>query len=296
LQYTGNTYDYSLVEYVNCRTKVKIICSIHGVFQQRPDAHCERKGCVKCGQSKRKEKLSKSNEFFIKECNIIHNNKYDYSLTKYINIKTIITVICPTHKKFKIEASAHLHNKRGCQKCNIENEKQKYKDEFIKTSKQFYGTIYEYDKFIYVNWDTPGLIKCIKHNFYFKKTPGNHLINKQGCPKCAIRYSKNEEKIENWLILNKIKFIKQYKFQKCKNKRKLPFDFYLLDYNICIEFDGYHHYNPIHGKKTFKQIKKCDNIKTHFCKNNNIKLIRIPYWESGKIFEILEKELFKNNS
>ena len=44
----GDKYDYSLVEYKNAKTKVKIICPIHGVFEQRPDAH-KKSGCKECG-------------------------------------------------------------------------------------------------------------------------------------------------------------------------------------------------------------------------------------------------------
>ncbi|MEW6512522.1 MAG: hypothetical protein AB1443_00820 [Pseudomonadota bacterium] len=40
-------YDYTLVEYVSARRKVKIGCPIHGVFEQTPDAHLS-KGCRKC--------------------------------------------------------------------------------------------------------------------------------------------------------------------------------------------------------------------------------------------------------
>ena len=43
-------YDYSLVRYVNNHTKVKIICPIHGVFEQTPDSHLQGAGCPRCGR------------------------------------------------------------------------------------------------------------------------------------------------------------------------------------------------------------------------------------------------------
>lgn len=63
----NNFYDYSLVNYVNNKTKVKIICPVHGVFEQRPDNHYHQ-DCPCC----------KSNiisvEDFIKKSNKKHNN------------------------------------------------------------------------------------------------------------------------------------------------------------------------------------------------------------------------------
>lgn len=51
----NNKYNYDLVEYVNSSTPVKIICPIHGVFEQTPEKHiCYKHGCPKCGKSQRK--------------------------------------------------------------------------------------------------------------------------------------------------------------------------------------------------------------------------------------------------
>lgn len=41
-------YDYSLVEYVNSQTKVKIICQKHGIFEQTPNNHLKGCNCPKC--------------------------------------------------------------------------------------------------------------------------------------------------------------------------------------------------------------------------------------------------------
>lgn len=45
----GGKYDYSLVDYINQRTKVKIVCSIHGEFMQNADSHIRGAGCPQCG-------------------------------------------------------------------------------------------------------------------------------------------------------------------------------------------------------------------------------------------------------
>ena len=51
----GSIYDYSLVNYVNARTKVQIICKTHGIFEQRPDDHLHHKGCPICSNGKNEQ-------------------------------------------------------------------------------------------------------------------------------------------------------------------------------------------------------------------------------------------------
>lgn len=97
-----------------------------------------------------------------------------------------------------------------------------------------------------------------------------------GCDK----RSKGEQIIKNFLEENKILYIPQKRFEDCKNKRKLPFDFYLPNQNICIEYDGYQHFHPVKewgGEEMFLMRQMNDKIKDNYCKSNGINLIRIPY-------------------
>ena len=99
-----------------------------------------------------------------------------------------------------------------------------------------------------------------------------------------------ERKIKEYLEMNSISFIKEKKFETCKKINHLPFDFYLPEYNICIEYDGELHYrsSPLFGgDNTLKRIKSNDRLKSKWCKDNNITLIRIPYKKKNKIFKIL---------
>ena len=107
----------------------------------------------------------------------------------------------------------------------------------------------------------------------------------------GIKGSVGETKIEQYLIKNKIPYIKEFTFKNLKRKR---FDFYLLKDNICIEFDGIQHFKPISyfgGVNAFINTKNNDIIKNDYCKNNKIKLIRIPYTEENNINKILDLEL-----
>ena len=90
----GDRYDYSLVNYVNNRTKVSIICSIHGVFKQLPADHKAKIGCIKCGFLETKKKQSFSLEQILSEFIKVHGKRYDYSQVKYINSKTPVDHRC----------------------------------------------------------------------------------------------------------------------------------------------------------------------------------------------------------
>lgn len=111
----GDRYDYSKVNYVNNRTKVEIICSIHGSFRQLPIVHLNRVGnCPKCSHTTGNQ-ISK--EEFIKKCREIHGDRYDYSKVNYVNNKTKVEIICPIHGSFYQTPRAHLCKKHGCPYC-----------------------------------------------------------------------------------------------------------------------------------------------------------------------------------
>ena len=111
----GDKYDYSLVECVNQKDKIKIICPIHGIFEQSPSSHIYSQcGCQKCGNNCMilSEFISKAKE--------IHGDKYDYSLVNYIDLNTKIKIICPTHGEFQQTPLGHINNKhKGCSECYI---------------------------------------------------------------------------------------------------------------------------------------------------------------------------------
>jgi hypothetical protein len=112
----GNKYDYSLVDYINNTTKVKIICGEHGVYHQSPNVHLRGGGCPICARDLFGKTHAKTQNQYISEVKLVHNNKYDYSLVKYINAQTKINIICPTHGIFEQEANSH-HSGNGCPVC-----------------------------------------------------------------------------------------------------------------------------------------------------------------------------------
>lgn len=143
----------------------------------------------------------------------------------------------------------------------------------------------------YVNSSTSIEHHCLKHDVYWNTTPSK-LLSGYGCPRCSRSYG--EKAIETFLEFNNITYIAQKVFTDCRNKKPLPFDFYLQEYNTCIEYQGKQHYKAIDyfgGYEKFKLQQQLDKIKRDYCKNNNIKLIEIPYWNFDNIEQVLTNYL-----
>lgn len=98
--------------------------------------------------------------------------------------------------------------------------------------------------------------------------------------------SKYEEFIHDYLSSLHIYFEEEKRFSDCRNSKgsdMLPFDFYIPEQNILIEYDGQHHFEPIKGwggEEKFKLTQENDQIKNKYCEEKNIKLLRIPYTDS----------------
>lgn len=239
-------YDYSLVEYVGLKKKVKIICPIHGVFEQVAQEHLHAgHGCSLCGGSAKLDTQS-----FIKKAREKHGDKYDYSLVDYVNRKKKVKIICPVHGVFEQAARSHLegrgcelcadntttykdyaeklfktfgdayickeetfinasskaafvckkhgefigvcanvlNSKVPCEKCKIEN----LKNNFIKKAVEKHGDKFDYSDVVYVDRSTEVKIICKKHGVFTQK-PENHLKGNDPCPLCREEKKKNTE-------------------------------------------------------------------------------------------------------
>ena len=117
-QIHGDTFDYSLVDYVLAHTHVDIICKVHGIFKQIPADHIlKTAGCSKCSAIESGLSRRKTIAQFIKEANQIHGNTFDYSLVSYNGLHTPVDIICKTHGVFKQSPANHTFNSSGCPKC-----------------------------------------------------------------------------------------------------------------------------------------------------------------------------------
>lgn len=169
----------------------------------------------------------------------------------------------------------------------------------LKKATLIHGNKYNYSKVNYLNSFIKVKIYCNKCNNYFWQTPAIHLQG-HGCGVCS--ESAGEIKIIS--ILNKTNTI----FKKEKYYKDLVgargghprFDFYLPNYNICIEYDGRQHFDRKYHDKYFKHgnydtLKANDRIKSKYCRKNKVKLVRIPYWNYNKIEEVLTNLILNQN-
>jgi hypothetical protein len=272
----SDKYDYTKVNYTNRNIKVIIICPIHGEFEQTPNGHLKGYGCYSCGRNSTKTTRNK----FIEKAEKIHGFFYNYSNINYIGALNCITIECPLHGEFTQKATNHL-NGSGCKQCSLDKVSNDFSDDtdtFIKKAKLVHGNKYDYSKVNYVDNRTKVTIICSKHGD-FEQLPSNHKSGTR-CPLCII--SKGEEKILEWLLENDIEFTPQHRFPDCRDKRPLPFDFYLPKYNTCIEYQGRQHFETIQqwgGVLGLKDRQKKDKIKLDYCSFKKINLISIKHDE-----------------
>lgn len=292
----GDSYDYSKVEYIDNRTKVCIICPIHGEFWQTPSNHLRGQGCPKCGDELVSRNRRSSTEEFIQKAQVIHGYKYDYSIAEYVTCHTKVKIICPEHGVFEQTPNSHLRG-NGCPKCKAQNAANLYrgnKFDFIEKARKIHGDKYDYSKVEYINTQTPVCIICPVHGEFWQ-SPGNHLQG-QGCSKCSS--SHGEIKIERYLKNNNIEYVTQHHIlldEKLFSRNKIRVDFYLPQFNTVIEFHGKQHYKEIsffhRDEDAFARQVDRDKRLRQYCKQHKINLIEIKYDQIDNIDKILNKKL-----
>ncbi len=237
----GNLYNYSLVEYKNNITNIKIICKIHGEFYQTPSNHLRSRGCLNCSRNNLKLTL----ETFIKKANKLHKNKYNYSKVNYINYETKIIIICKIHGEFLQTPHSHLNGHN----CNVCSGKMKLDTQlFIERASNLHYNLYDYSLVNYINCNSKIKIICKKHGI-FTQIPLNHIHKKSGCPKCSNKGYSNQqikwlefiEKYYNIQIQHMGNSNQEYTIKKTKWKS----DGYCKENNTIYEFHGsYWHGDP----------------------------------------------------
>jgi hypothetical protein len=291
-KYGDFKYDYSLVEYIDSQTKVKIICSKHGVFEKTPNKFLMGQECLICSKEKKSDKLRNNVEDIKTKSNIIHNNMYDYSLVEYVSAHKKVKIICPIHGVFEQSIHAHVNKKRGCSLCGAKKSiigRTLSKEDFVKNANIVHNNKYDYSLVDYKSSISKVSIICPEHGI-FKQKPNIHVSSKCGCPVC--NFSKGELEIKKWLEENNISYEQQKIFSDCKNIRSLRFDFFLPEHKICIEYNGRQHYQPVWGEKELKRITLTDNIKKNYCIDKNILLIEIKY--NDDLIGELEDRILRN--
>ena len=197
-------YDYNLTVYKNCKTKIIVICKIHGEFSVNPFSHISGVNCKYCAA------IKTTKENFIEKANLVHNNFYSYDKVVYTKYNTVVIIICPIHSDFLIRADYHLSG-TGCNKCLSEKIKkhklEERKNNFLNKCKELYGDLFTYNLSEYQNANSKLNILCNKHNIYFNCLVKTHIYDGVICKECKYD-SKNKIKnfIENANELYKNKY------------------------------------------------------------------------------------------
>jgi hypothetical protein len=250
---------------------------------------------------KQKEALIKVNhskrltiQQFIDKAKLLHGEKFDYSQTVYKNATTKLTIICKIHGEQTMLPHHHTNNKSyGCAMCGkqaINRNKILTQEEFLNRVKNLEGL--NFNKTIYKTKREKIIVTCNTHGDY--STTAEVLLKLCGCPKC--KSSTGEDIIENILLKYNIQYNKQKTFKGLIFKKSLKFDFYLSEYNSCIEYDGEQHYKIVDywgGQEGFNNLQLKDSLKNKYCEINNIPLLRIKF-DNINIEETIKEFLQKN--
>lgn len=189
----------------------------------------------------------------------------------------------------EISKTAHSLLENGCKTCSLNEINSQ---QFYEKLNNIFGEdiISESD---YINSNTKMKFYKRSCNHHFCITP-NHLLDRQNCPKC--NKSIGEQRIEKFLIKNNIEYVEQKSFDDLRGIKNglLPYDFYLPQYNLLIEFQGEQHDHPIEhfgGEEKFKIQQEHDHKKRVYSKLHNFQLLEIWYYDINQIEEILKQAL-----
>lgn len=302
-------------EYENNSTKLNIQCSCGEIFKVSFNTFKkdEQWQCKSCGEKKRiksmQDRVGGFKYYTYEDVKSIIESKTDLVLLseEYNGCFDELKLKCSCGEIFYKPFNTIIYNinfgKRNlCPKCikKGNDESFRLKEEDIQEK---IIDFYKYKKFILLNHEgyknnrSLMSFKCSKCGHIFISTV-HELTTGDGkvCPNCEATYAKGEAKIKNFLDKRRINYKKEKTFKECRHKKALRFDFYLPDYNCCIEFDGKQHYEVVNyfgGEKGYIERKRNDSIKNEYCKKNNISLLRIPYFKFNDVENILNDFLDK---
>lgn len=299
-------YSYSLVtkkeELKNVDSEVVYICPIHGEYKTKVKSILKGSQCYHCSRSlalKKKNEttlIQRQNDLYQKALEACMKKGYELISQKedIVNNKTYMTYKCSIHGLQKMRI-ANLISGKGCPECSLDAKSEKYRlfiDEVDKRIANLGGKLL--NKQDYINRTERNLvIECAYCGTPF--VTSLVLFTQHGgqmCDNCKDTESIGERRIRSYLESNHVLFEQEKWFSDCRDIKPLPFDFYLPDYNMLIEFDGKQHYEQGHFTHSHLSYTQAhDVIKNNYCKENNINLLRIPYWDIDKIGTILDNKL-----
>lgn len=194
----------------------------------------------------------------------------------------------------ELDMSADVLHRQSTMSCGCYGRRKLAEKNFIDITGQTFGKLYVID---FAGKDLSGKSKwnCICECGNKTVVDGYKLRSGETCS-CGCLKSKSEQKIRKILDNYNIEYEYQKVFDDWKYNRNMAFDFYIPSHNMCIEYDGIFHYEIIPGlNNDLAAQQKRDKIKTDYCSEHKIRLLRIPYWDENNIEPILNNWLFLND-
>lgn len=180
----GDRYDYSESEYLLWTLPVRIICRVHGPFEQIAGTHLSLRGhgCDRCADDASADRTRRRD--FVQQASLVHRDRgYDYSHTVYRSRNECVTIVCPAHGAFEQIAKVHLEG-GICQTCKRDSMSFDTAA-FVERACAVHGDRYDYSPTIYTRWREHVIIRCPKHG-PFHQRPREHVTDRHGCPQCGV--------------------------------------------------------------------------------------------------------------
>lgn len=215
------------------------------------------------------------------------------TIDEYTDVKMDVRFDCPKHG-VQIMMLDNLIHGHGCWDCSYETrfDNVRHSVEYIKECIESINGNKWLNQNDYKNSTTRNLeILCSCGNIFTTSFSNYYRHNVVTCYSCSCKENSGEEKVRRFLEDREIDFEQEKRFDDCRDIKPLPFDFYLPEYNLCIEFDGQHHFENIRNRNDLEWVQNHDKIKNQYCKDNGINLLRIPYWKGHDIESIVAEKL-----
>jgi len=273
-------------KYINSKSKIKIKCKCGNVFETTYGNF--KSGKKQCG-----------------ECSGRINWDYD-AVKDYINgekgngctllsytynyMTEILDIQCSCGDVFQRTFACFLQSNKNCSACNNKVDRDYHSIlNYINTESQ---TNYKLLTTNHGEFSVRRLltIQCDRGHIY--KTRFNKFYSGHRCPICI--ESNGEQSVRTYLNNKKIRFESEKTFNKLVGLGGglLRYDFAILKCDkivSLIEYDGEYHYRDIYEKQDFQRQQEHDRLKNDFAIQNNIPLLRIPYWDFKNVNIILDK-------
>ena len=261
-EFTKRGYKLLSTEYKNALSKLSFECDKGHIGFTSFSNFC-RITCAECTNNK-KHTIEEVREAF---------NEKGYILlsTEYKNNSTKLQFKCPQEHIGEINYH-NFSNGQMCAKC-VGNKKytiEDVKESFNKANYTLLSTEYSNRKTVLQYRCPQGHIGEIRYDYFIRGTRCN-----------ACQQSHGEIAIRKHLTELNLEFVPEKRFEDCRNINPLPFDYYINNQFI-IEFDGGQHFEVnkfFGGEDAYIKRQQSDKIKTDYCRNNKLPLLRISYRE-----------------